>query len=259
MSDAPRLPLDGTMRAALRETRQRARAQKNPFHATRLADAHGGVSVMATPGAVWVLRESGELFELQGLDGEGPLVPLAPDLLEDALGYGAGEYEWLKPLLPRAAPDSRVCALCRGQRFLDASILCSACHGTGFLDRADGTTPLFANGTNSSEPLDGFLAEYWAQGMEGERWRIFQDAAQIDGDEWRMEGLHRVQPGDRLWAWNHDGSLAFEATLRPMLRLFRRNLLPQDPGYAPDGMDANTFEAAFRARPPLRAWLWRVG
>ncbi|MCB9703790.1 MAG: hypothetical protein H6711_17975 [Myxococcales bacterium] len=99
--------------------------------------------------------------------------------------------------------------------------------------------------------LDGWIADFWEQGMEEEPWLIFQDRAFTRGESWEREGMHVLAPGGRLTIFEEDGAVRWSGVLRVRrLGLFgrfgRRTL-------APPGIDDAAWRAWFRRRPALRA------
>jgi hypothetical protein len=107
--------------------------------------------------------------------------------------------------------------------------------------------------------LNGWITDFSEQGMEGEAWRIFQDAAhatsRIAG--WRMEGMICLAPGQHLTIYDDAGAALYAGVLRAhrMHWWSRRQLLPVDTRWAPRGILMPVWEGWFRAHPPLAAQL----
>ncbi|MGI0494336.1 hypothetical protein ACN4EG_21325 [Alkalinema pantanalense CENA528] len=108
-------------------------------------------------------------------------------------------------------------------------------------------------------PLQGWIAEYSAQGMEGEVWRIFQDgqAAQSREAGWQLTGMHRLQTGQELTILAEDGAVLWTGPIEPIrVGWFRwRRIFPDDPDWAPPGIPLAQWASWFRASPPLAAIL----
>jgi hypothetical protein len=107
-------------------------------HIHNEAARYGGVAVMGTIGAVWLLRPDGTLWEVDDECGR-PLVPLALEWHHAALKCGAERYPWLADLVPRRPADAQPCATCRGYGKIRSEnsdgggILCPHCHARGWL------------------------------------------------------------------------------------------------------------------------------
>jgi hypothetical protein len=112
----------------------------------------------------------------------------------------------------------------------------------------------------------GWISDHYEQGMEGERWHIFQDEAYAETRTtgWRHEGVRYFRASDRLTIFSDDGTVLWSGQLR--LRrgwlgwrtwLLRQRALPHDPAYHPPDVSSDTWQEWFRRRPPLAATLER--
>ncbi len=107
----------------------------------------------------------------------------------------------------------------------------------------------------------GWISDYLAQGMETERWHIFQDRtyAQDRVHGWQLEGMDRLEAGDRLTIFHDDGVVLWSGRLaaRRRHRFSRRQLFPGDPAWHPVDVAAETWQGWFQQQPPLAATLER--
>ena len=96
--------------------------------------------------------------------------------------------------------------------------------------------------------MEGWISTYWAQGMEGEVWFIFQDERYASGDQWQMEGLHQIAPGQHLTIFDAQGQVLWRGLLKLRKQGWfgRHTLVPPEVG-------EERWEAWFRHSPPLRA------
>lgn len=99
--------------------------------------------------------------------------------------------------------------------------------------------------------LDGWIADYWEQGMEEAPWLVFQDRAFTSGSSWERAGMHRLTAGGALTIFRADGTVLWSGVLRRRrLGLLGRfgpvTLTPAD-------VDEATWASWFRRSPNLRA------
>jgi hypothetical protein len=107
-------------------------------HIDNEAARYGGVALMGTIGAVWLLRPDGTLWDVDDDFGR-PIFPLSPEWHHAALACGAERHPWLAELVPRRPADVRSCATCSGRGRLPAAgssdprgIFCPECHARGW-------------------------------------------------------------------------------------------------------------------------------
>ncbi len=114
----------------------------------------------------------------------------------------------------------------------------------------------------TSEPTvvyEGWIAEYWEQGWEGNFWRIFQDArfcaSRTEG--WSPAGIIRLEDGQHLTVFDDAGVILWSGRLqaRQLSRCERHHTQPWQPGWHPVGVPDETWAAWFNAHPALRARL----
>lgn len=106
----------------------------------------------------------------------------------------------------------------------------------------------------------GFLSNYFEQGMEEAAWLTFQDqrfCASLEAD-WKMEGLHRIGPGDSLQVLHNDGSQAWQGQLQLNGGGFWRRLRGQPATLKPPEIETEIWHDWFHRNPPWRA-LYRPG
>lgn len=114
----------------------------------------------------------------------------------------------------------------------------------------------------SAEVLDaagvrhGWIAEYNAQGMESEFWRIFQDRAFAESETagWDFQGMVILGDGHELTILGEDGEALWSGILRSR-RVGRRRLTPQAPDWSPPDVPIETWNDWFQRHPPLAATL----
>jgi hypothetical protein len=110
---------------------------KTGLHADHEAARHGGISLMGTIGATWLLRPDGTLWDADDDSGR-PLRPLQADLHTMALAAGASRHAWLAAILPPRPLGALNCPACNGVGKLSAGadaeqfVYCSSCHGLGW-------------------------------------------------------------------------------------------------------------------------------
>ena len=115
-------------------------ASTPPFgggHIDNEAAKYGGVALMGTIGAVWVLRPDGTMWEVDDDFGR-PLVPLSPEWHHAAFASGAKRYPWLAELVPPRPADALTCGTCNGGGEIrisgseGAGVFCPQCHARGW-------------------------------------------------------------------------------------------------------------------------------
>lgn len=115
-----------------------ARTSTEGGHIDNEAARYGGVAVMGTIGAVWLLRPDGTLWEVDDDFGR-PLVPLPPEWHHAAMACGAERYPWLADLVPLRPAGALPCTTCRGDGRLRAAarpeeegFFCPQCYASGW-------------------------------------------------------------------------------------------------------------------------------
>jgi hypothetical protein len=103
--------------------------------------------------------------------------------------------------------------------------------------------------------MQGYLGDYWAQGMEEPAWLIFQDERFCETPKagWAMEGMHQMGPGDRLTIFAPGGEVLWAGTLETRRVGFFGRLQAGAHDWHPEGMDLSSWRAFFHHDPPLRA------
>ena len=78
------------------------------FHLDHEAARHGGIALMGTIGATWLLRPDGTFWDVDDDFGKAP--GRLPENLElEALVFGTSRYPWLAELLPARPTDAVTC------------------------------------------------------------------------------------------------------------------------------------------------------
>jgi transcriptional regulator with XRE-family HTH domain len=140
---------------------------KTGLHADHEAARYGGISLMGTIGATWLLRPDGTFWDVDDDSGR-PLQPLKADLHITALVAGTGRHPWLAAILPSRPPGALSCGPCTGRGKLalgsDAEqfIYCSACRGLGWTSPAP---PPMARRIKESRERLGLTAAGVAAGL----------------------------------------------------------------------------------------------
>jgi hypothetical protein len=110
-------------------------------HVDSEAARYGGVALMGTIGATWLLRPDGTLWDVDD-DWGKPIAPLAPEWHHAALVCGAARHPWLAELIPPRPPDALTCKLCSGRGTLEvrggSGFLCPECYVRGWHTTSDG-------------------------------------------------------------------------------------------------------------------------
>jgi hypothetical protein len=115
-----------------------ASTSTNGYHIDSEAARYGGVALMGTIGAVWLLRPDGTLWDVDDDSGR-LLAPLASEWHHAALVCGAERYPWLAELIPRRPQDAVSCSVCRGGGWLQVGgsslgkgVFCPECQVRGW-------------------------------------------------------------------------------------------------------------------------------
>src|SRR5882672_6621964 len=80
-------------------------------HVDNEAARYGGIPLMGTIGAVWLIRPDGSLWEVDDDSGR-PLQPLPAELHLTAMVAGTERHDWLAELLPTRSQNAIDCAVC---------------------------------------------------------------------------------------------------------------------------------------------------
>ena len=107
-------------------------------HIDNEAARHGGIALMGTIGAVWILRPDGSFWESDDEINQ-TLVPLSLEWQHAALACGATRFEWIAPLVPQRPVSAITCLTCQGvgKIFVAGSdagsgVFCPACFARGW-------------------------------------------------------------------------------------------------------------------------------
>ena len=104
---------------------------------------------------------------------------------------------------------------------------------------------------------EGWISEFWEQGMEGEFFRIFQDRAFADGRDsgWHPDGMHVLSVGDALTIYGEDRRILWAGVIRARRCGFLnlRKLYPSNPDWCPEDVSLTDWNDWFRQNPPLEA------
>jgi hypothetical protein len=115
-------------------------ASTSPFggHIDNEAAKYGGIALMGSIGAVWLLRSDGTLWEVDDDFGR-PLTPLAAEWYQAALLYGAKRHPWLVELIPPPPAGALTCPTCKGGSWIPCAgctdpngLICPECRGRGW-------------------------------------------------------------------------------------------------------------------------------
>ncbi len=110
-----------------------------PYHIDDEAKRYGGIALMGTIGATWLLRPDGTFLDVDSDFGKPP-EPLDPAFHITALVAGSERYAWLTELLPQRPASARDCEVCRGVGRVFAEgdsqsssgAFCPACNALGW-------------------------------------------------------------------------------------------------------------------------------
>jgi hypothetical protein len=107
-------------------------------HIDNEAARYGGVAVMGTIGAVWLLRSDGTFWDVDDDSGRA-LAPLPPEWHHAAIVSGVRRYPWLAELIPPTPPGALPCGACSGRGRIAVEgtsdglgIFCHECHARGW-------------------------------------------------------------------------------------------------------------------------------
>jgi len=105
-------------------------------HIDNEAAKYGGVALMGTIGAVWLLRPDGTFWDVDDDFGR-PIAPLAPEWHHAAIVCGARRYPWLAELIPPPPAGALPCATCNSHGLIPVQgssdgVFCSECHARGW-------------------------------------------------------------------------------------------------------------------------------
>lgn len=100
--------------------------------------------------------------------------------------------------------------------------------------------------------MDGWISNYWEQGMEEPARLIFQDERFTNGRSWSPEGMHEPLPGDELTIYSPDGDVLWQGRLK----LRRKGWFGESTLIPPEVGEAQ-WRHWFHLEPPLRARLIR--
>src|SRR3954466_4379082 len=110
---------------------------KGSFDVDHEAARYGGISLMGTIGATWLLRPDGTFWDVDDDSGK-PLQPLPAELHVTALVAGTERHHWLNELLPVRPSNAVDCGPCngRGRVFVGADpehfVYCPRCSALGW-------------------------------------------------------------------------------------------------------------------------------
>lgn len=108
-----------------------------------------------------------------------------------------------------------------------------------------------------SEILEGWISDYWEQGMERQPDRIFQDKRFCGSrtENWNRKGMFLLEPGDKLTIFDEQDEILWSGILEK-----RRNgclglttFYPSDYEWFPKDVEFETWESWFKHQPPLKA------
>jgi hypothetical protein len=93
------------------------------------AARHGGVALMGTIGATWLLRPDGSIWDVDDEFGR-PIAPLPSEWHHAAIRCGAQRHPWLAELIPARPPAATDCPTCKGRD--DFPVICPDCFFRGW-------------------------------------------------------------------------------------------------------------------------------
>ena len=114
-----------------------AQTSKIGMHVDCEAARNGGISLMGTIGATWLLRPDGSFWDVDDDFGR-PIEPLAEAFHVMALVAGSERHEWLAELLPPRPTEAIDCLTCKGlgkihpARRPDEFVYCPKCSALGW-------------------------------------------------------------------------------------------------------------------------------
>ncbi|HEY2404670.1 MAG TPA: hypothetical protein VGI10_01640 [Polyangiaceae bacterium] len=114
---------------------------KDGMHVDNEAARYGGISLMGTIGATWLMRPDGSLWDVDDDFGK-PLQPLPQQFHVTALVAGSERHEWLAELLPQRPSKALDCTTCAGHGHIllksEPGPYCSRCNALGWIVPTDG-------------------------------------------------------------------------------------------------------------------------
>jgi hypothetical protein len=100
--------------------------------------------------------------------------------------------------------------------------------------------------------LQGWVSEFWEQGMEEAPWLIFQDHRYTNGESWDRAGMHRLAPGGTLTIFADGRSSVLWSGVLRQRRLGLLGVLgPRS--LTPNEVNEATWVSWFRRSPSLQA------
>lgn len=113
---------------------------KDGQHVDHEAARNGGLSLMGTIAATWLLRPDGSFWEVDDDFGRPPRL-LSPDQHLTALASGTERHPWLAELLPERPATALDCSTCSGRGRIGVGpqadgMLCPACGALGWVTPA---------------------------------------------------------------------------------------------------------------------------
>ena len=107
--------------------------------------------------------------------------------------------------------------------------------------------------------LDGWIADYWEQGMERMPMWIFQDARFCTNrtDGWKIDGMNPLLPGHHLEIFDDDNCVLWEGVIkiRKVGFLGLKTLYPNAYEWCPEDVEFETWKIWFKTKPSLKAKL----
>ena len=102
----------------------------------------------------------------------------------------------------------------------------------------------------------GFISDFWEQGMEESPWLTFQDQrlCKTPLAGWDRAGMYRLKVGSRLRIFEDDGGVLWQGTLGHDQRGLLGRLTGKPISAKPPDVDQTTWDSWFRKRPPLRCF-----
>src|SRR5260370_37709748 len=107
-------------------------------HVDNEAARYGGIPLMGTIGAVWLIRPDGSLWDVDDDSGR-PLRPLPAEFHVTAIVAGTERHDWLAELLPTPPRSAIDCTVGRGRGRIffapasDGFVYCAVCKALGWV------------------------------------------------------------------------------------------------------------------------------
>jgi hypothetical protein len=107
--------------------------------------------------------------------------------------------------------------------------------------------------------LEGWISEYWEQGMERMPLRIFQDRefckSRLEG--WKFEGMYLLQPNQSLTIYDDNNCTLWDGQIKVLrFGFLKLNKMSPDSYYwTPEDVEFETWRDWFKESPPLKAKL----